>query len=112
MRRFTAAFTAILTLLVVAPATGDTLGVAVKDDVFSPKTRTVAVGDYVRFKWEGEKPHDVKFTKAPAGASKPSKCSLRTSGKCRRKLKKAGTYKYVCTIHLVSANMRGKIVVD
>ena len=54
----------------------------------------------------------MKFTKAPQGAAKPRKCSLRTSGKCKRKVEKAGVYKYVCTIHLASDNMRGRIVVE
>ena len=54
----------------------------------------------------------MKFTKAPPGASKPRTCALKTSGKCKRKVQKAGVYKYVCTIHLASDNMRGRIVVE
>ena len=112
MIRTLVAFTlAALALAIAAPALGETRGVAVKDNVFAPKARQAKVGDTIRFKWDGVNPHDVKFTSVPSGASTPRKCSLRTSGACKRKVKKAGTYKYVCTIHLVSDNMRGRIVV-
>ena len=100
-----------LILAIAAPALGETRGVAVRDNVFSPLKRTAAPGDVIRFRWSGENPHDVKFTRAPRGA-KPRTCGLKTSGACRRKVKKAGVYKYVCTIHLASDNMRGRIVVD
>ena len=84
-----------------------------KDNSFAPLARSAAPGDSIRFKWTStENPHDVKFTKVPQGADKPRKCSLRTSGKCKRKVERAGVYKYVCTIHLASDNMRGRIVVE
>jgi plastocyanin len=113
MRRLSALLLAVLGLAVAAPALGETRGVLVKDNSFAPKTLQAAAGDSVRFKWSStENPHDVKFTKVPQGASKPRTCSLKTSGKCKRKVARAGVYKYVCTIHLASDNMRGKIVVD
>ena len=111
MRSLSALLLAGLILAIAAPALGDTRGVGVNDNSFSPLKRTAAPGDVIRFKWNGANPHDVKFRKAPRGA-KPRGCSLRSSGSCRRKVKKAGVYKYVCTIHLASDNMRGRIVVD
>ena len=111
MRRLLSAALAGLLLAIAAPAVGETRKVAVKDNKFAPVARSAAPGDVIRFKWNGANPHDVKFTKAPRGA-KPRKCGLRTTGKCRRKVAKAGVYKYVCTIHLQSDNMRGRIVVD
>jgi len=113
MRRLSAIALAAVGLAVAAPALGETRGVAVKDNTFSPGARQASPGDVIRFKWSStENPHDVKFTRVPQGADKPSRCSLRTSGKCRRKVKRAGVYKYVCTIHLASDNMRGRIVVE
>jgi plastocyanin len=100
-----------LTLAIAATAIGETRGVAVKDNSFGPKARSAAPGDVIRFNWNGVNPHDVKWTKAPRRA-KPKNCALKTSGSCRRKVKKAGVYKYVCTVHLASDNMRGRIVVD
>jgi len=113
MRRLTAALVGVVALAVAAPAGGATLGVAVKDNVFAPVKKEASAGDFIRFNWaQSDNPHDVKFTKAPQGASKPRKCSLRSSGTCKRKVKKSGTYRYVCTLHLESDNMRGRIVVD
>ena len=112
MRRLSILALAILGLAIAAPALGDTRKVAVKDNVFSPAARTAAPGDVIRFKWSGENPHDVKWKKVPQGAQKPRGCSVRTSGTCKRKVEKAGVYKYVCTIHLVSDNMRGRVVVE
>ena len=87
--------------------------VSVQDNYFSPKTTRIKSGDRVRFEWSrAENPHDVKFTKVPSGATKPRTCSLRTSGACRRRFGKPGTYRYVCTIHLASDDMRGKVVVE
>ena len=113
MRRLTLALVCAAALVAAAPAGGATLGVAVKDNAYAPKALQASVGDKVRFSWaNANNPHDVKFTKAPGGAQKPSKCSLRSSGTCKRTVKKSGTYRYVCTIHLASDNMRGRIVVD
>lgn len=111
MRALSAFVLAGLILVVAAPALGETRAVAVKDNVYSPKARSADPGDAIRFRWNGENPHDVKWTRAPRGA-KPRGCGLKSSGSCRRKVRKAGVYKYVCTIHLASDNMRGRIVVN
>ena len=112
MRRLTLILIGAAALVGAAPAGGATRAVSVEDNVFAPKVRQAAVGDYIRFSWaKAENPHDVKFTRAPRGARKPRTCSLRSSGRCRRRVKKAGTYRYICTIHLASDNMRGRIVV-
>lgn len=112
MRVFVALAAAALSLI-AAPATADTRGVKVKDNFFSPVPKTAAPGDTIRFKWSGENPHSVKFTKVPRGAGKPASCKIKVEGRCKRKLKKAGTYRYKCTIHGDAADrMRGRIVVD
>jgi plastocyanin len=111
MRSLSAILLSGLILGIAAPALGETRGVAVKDNSFAPKRANAAPGDSIRFAWDGQNPHDVKFTKAPRGA-KPRNCALKSSGSCKRKVKKAGVYRYVCTIHLQSDNMRGRIVVD
>ena len=99
--------------LVAAPATADTRSVKLNDNFFSPVPQTAAKGDTMRFKWLGENPHSVKFTKVPSGAEKPSSCKIKTEGKCERKLKKAGTYRFKCTIHGDTEDkMRGRIVVE
>jgi plastocyanin len=105
--------TALLAVVAAAPlADATTRSVAVRDSFFSPATKTVKKNDIVRFSWaRADAPHNVKFTKVPRGAKKPRSCGTRSSGTCKRKLARRGTYRYVCTLHLASDNMRGKVVV-
>jgi plastocyanin len=96
-----------LALLVAAvaavPASGAaTRSIAVKDDVFSPKAATVAKGTTVVWRWQGDSPHNVVVTSGPVRF----KSVVQRSGTFRRRLTRAGTYRYVCTIH---AGMRGTI---
>jgi len=78
--------------------------IAVDDDYFSPRSTRVRRGGLVTFVWRGERRHDVLFTSAPRRA-KPKNCRLQRTGRCTRRLRKAGTYRYLCTLH---ANMTGK----
>lgn len=112
MRRAALALAALV-LIAAAPGDPEVRKVAVKDNFFSPVPKTAAAGDTIRFKWSGENPHSVKFTRVPKGAEKPASCRIKVEGKCERKLRKAGTYRYKCTIHHDTADkMRGRIVVD
>jgi plastocyanin len=103
-----------LVLIAAAPAAPDTRAVKVKDNYFSPQKRSAEAGDVIRFKWvNAYNPHTVKFTRVPGGAKKPASCKVRVTGKCERKVKKAGVYYFKCTIHGDTADkMRGRIVVD
>ncbi len=58
-------------------------------------TVTVSKGTKVRWVWKGKSLHNVKVTKGPAKFGSPSK----TSGSFAKRLKRAGTYKIVCTVH-------------
>ena len=84
--------------------------ISVRDNFFSPRSRTVARGTKVTWRWRGSNAHNVKFRKVPSGASKRGS-STQSSGRFARSLTKKGTYKYVCTIHLSSDGMRGTITV-
>ena len=81
--------------------------IAVKDNFFKPKSKSFSKPTSVTWKWKGHRKHNVFFTKAPKGA-KPKRCGTRKSGSCTRKLKKAGTYRYVCTIH---GSMTAKVTI-
>lgn len=83
-----------------APAIGAGKTVRVKDDFFSPKTLNVSKGTTVTWRWTGDNPHDVKF--------KSFRSPVKTSGTYSHKFKKAGTFKYLCSIH---SGMTGKVVV-
>jgi plastocyanin len=67
---------------------------------FKPKAITVHKGATVHWKWNSNAPHNVTFS-----AKKHSKTGSSISYK--RTFKKAGTYRYVCTIH----GFHGKVVV-
>ena len=97
--------------LIALPAGAATETVTIDDYKFGPKKQTVTKGDRVRYEWAGDADHNVTFRKAPKGAKKPKKCGDRNSGSCRRKFRKVGTYRYVCTIHELSDGMKGRVVV-
>jgi plastocyanin len=67
---------------------------------FKPKTVTVHKGATVHWKWSSNALHNVTFS-----AKKHS--ATGNSGSYKRTFKKAGTYRYVCTVH----GFRGKVVV-
>jgi plastocyanin len=91
-------------LVVAGPALSKHKSLEVDDNYFvekgKPHTVTVHVGDTVEWEWEDDavNPHNVTVVKAPKGAKK-FHSKTQTSGSFEKKLKKAGTYKIVCTIH-------------
>ena len=67
----------------------------VDDNVFKPKSATVAKGTTVTWDWIGEAPHNVVVVTGP----QKFRSAVQTTGTFKQKLTKAGTYKIVCTIH-------------
>jgi plastocyanin len=98
MRRLIVGIVAALTL-VILPAAGSTSAAAksvkVLDNAFKPKQLTVAKGTRVKWKWTGALAHNVTVVKGPVSFASPTQ----TSGTFSKKMKKAGTYKLVCTLH-------------
>jgi plastocyanin len=88
-----------------------TRSVSVRDDFFSPKRRTIASGDRVRWVWREDNPHNVRFRRVPNGASKRPGSTTKSSGTFVRKFRRRGTYRYVCTIH-EDAGMTGSVKVE
>lgn len=80
--------------------------IAVKDDVFSPKRTTVSKDTLVTWRWQGDNPHNVKSR----GTKRFKSSQTKTSGTHRVRFTKAGTYRYVCTIH-EDDGMTGTIIV-
>jgi plastocyanin len=78
----------------VLPATAAT-SISVKDDVFSPKTRTVTKNTTVTWRWTGKAPHNVTVVKAPV----KFRSTTKTSGTYKKKMTRTGTYRLTCTIH-------------
>lgn len=67
---------------------------------FKPKALTVHKGATVHWKWSSNAPHNVTFSAKKSSATG-------SSGSYKRTFKKAGTYRYICTVH----GFRGKVVV-
>jgi plastocyanin len=88
-------------LAVAAPAMSKHKSLEVDDNYFvekgKPRTVTAHVGDTVEWEWEDDavNPHNVTVKKGPVKFHSKTK----TSGTFEKKLKKAGTYKIICTIH-------------
>jgi plastocyanin len=80
--------------------------VLVKDDLFSPSSKTIRKGSTVTFKWKGKSVHDVV---AKRGSKTVFRISLRTKGTVSKRFSKAGTYKLICSIH--TPNMKATIKV-
>lgn len=79
--------------------------VHIKDIDFSPHRLTIKRGTTVKWTFEDQDtPHNVRSR----GSKKFTGSQTKQSGSYSFRFTKAGTYNYVCTIHL---NMKGKIVV-
>ena len=100
---------ALAAFLTAVPASGggsgpegtasETSSVSVRDDFFSPKSRSVSRGDTVSWRWRRtDNPHNVRFRKVPSGTRKGGS-STKSSGRFSRTFRKSGRYTYVCTIH-------------
>jgi plastocyanin len=97
-------------LVVAGPAASKRKSIEVDDDYFvadgKPRTVTVKKNDTVVWEWEGTNPHNVTVTKGPVKFHSKDK----TSGTYTKKVRKAGTYRIVCTIHAPAMRMRLKVV--
>ena len=81
--------------------------IAVKDNVFAPKKVTVSKNTLVTWRWASDSDaHDV----VSRGTKKFASSKIKSSGTHRYRFKKAGTYKYVCTLH-DDQGMTGQVVV-
>jgi plastocyanin len=80
--------------------------VAVLEDIdFTPGTLRIARGDSVRWVWKDDPtPHNVRSR----GTNRFQGSGTRTAGSHRVRFNRAGTYRYVCTVHI---GMDGRIVV-
>lgn len=81
--------------------------ITVKDNLFSPKKVTVGKNTLVTWRWASDAgKHDV----VSRGARKFKSSSIKDGGVHRYRFTKAGTYRYVCTLH-GDKGMTGQVVV-
>jgi plastocyanin len=86
-----------------AGARHKTVTIGVKDDFFSPATKTVKKGTKLKFVWNGKDLHNVIASGAATAHSK-----LQKTGTYSFTAAKKGTIKLVCEIH---SEMTGTITV-
>ena len=97
---------ALVTALLFAaalPASAATSSVSMVDSAFEPASKTVAVGDTVKWRNDGELPHEVSSSAFSSGNVDPDKSWSWTATK-------AGTFSYVCRYH-ESSGMKGTLTV-
>ena len=110
MLRKLAAVAATATLgvaVAVVPAqAGSSKTVAVKNNAFSPTSVKIRKGGKVTWRWtQGGVPHNV----TPASGGAGSKTSSKKGFTFTKAFPKAGTFKYVCTIHPAAMKMTVKV---
>ncbi len=104
-----------------ADASAVTKKISVLDNYFAQvgkdenaNSTTIEKGDSVSFRWSesNSAPHDVSFTKVPDGVRKKNSGeAVAQRSKFNYTPPKTGTYRYVCTIHVSTDSMKGKIIV-
>ena len=79
--------------------------VTLRDIAFAPKSLSVARGTTVTFTWRDD---DTAHNVVSKGAKRFTPIGVRSTGSRSRTFSKAGTYRYVCTLH---PGMAGRITV-
>ena len=96
-------------LVAAAPAAAATRNVKIGDDYYvrpgSPPTVTVYRGTTVRWNWRGNRQHNVVAQSGPSSFQS----ALKRSGSYRRKMRRVGTYRIVCSIHQPDMAMRLRV---
>jgi plastocyanin len=89
----------VVLLAAAAPASAATRNVKIGDDYFvragSAPTVSVTKGTTVQWNWRGTHPHNVLVRSGPSSFQS----AVKRSGSYRRKMRRRGTYKIVCSIH-------------
>ncbi|HEU4904497.1 MAG TPA: plastocyanin/azurin family copper-binding protein [Solirubrobacterales bacterium] len=98
MRRTPIVALVLIVSLVFASEAMAATTVRLGDNFFAPSSKTIARGAKVRFKWIGNRPHNVKKRRGPGGGFK-SRTTSRRGVNFAKKFRKRGAYKLICTIH-------------
>ncbi len=96
------------------PVDGDTRTVGVVDDKFEPDDLTIKAGDSIDWVWSNDNAnaHNVTFVDGPGNLTDTDKYNLTTPNSpsvqysFKRRLSKAGTYDFICTLHSTVMNMK------
>ena len=90
------ALAALATTLAAVPAVAATTrSVRVDDNVFRPSTLSANRGDTIRFRFVGDRMHNVRRVSGPSFRT----VGTRDSGSVSRRVTRRGTIRLVCTLH-------------
>ena len=99
----------VLALVLAAPAAAARKNVKVADDYYvragSPPTVTVTRGATVKWNWRGRRQHNVVVRRGPVYFQS----ALKRSGSYSRTMRRAGTYRIICSIHAPDMAMTLKV---
>jgi plastocyanin len=73
--------------------------VSVKDDFFSPKSKSVAPGGSITWLWRGKSEHNVTGMTRSGRVVFRSKTTKRKGYRYTKRFSKAGSYRVICTLH-------------
>jgi plastocyanin len=105
MRKLT--LTALLALTAMAGG-AQAATIKVGDNFFNPSGKTVSAGTKVKFKWVGNRRHNVVKTSGP-GRSLASGVTSSRGVHLAKRFGKRGTYKFICTLHPREMRFRLKV---
>ena len=109
MRKLLVAALLVVPAIFAAQALAATRSVKIGDDYFVRKgsvpTVTVKKGTRVTWHWRGKDTHNLTVTKGPV----KFRSSYKDSGSFSRKMRRAGTYTIVCTIHAPDMKMKLRV---
>ena len=97
-----------LTALPLLGGTASAATVRLGDNFFAPSSKTVRSGAKVRFKWAGNRRHNVTKGRGPGGFF-ASTTTNRDGVRFAKKFRKRGVYRLYCTLH--PTEMRMKLIV-
>jgi plastocyanin len=99
----------VLALVLAAPAAAATKNVKIGDDYYvragSAPTVTVTKGTTVKWNWRGRRQHNVVVQRGPVHFQS----ALKRSGSYSRTMRRAGTYRIICSIHAPDMAMTLKV---
>lgn len=78
------------------------------DNFFKPKKKKVDAGTKVKFKWIGDNPHNVTKKRGP-GRAFASETTSERGVNFKKRFRKSGKYKLICTIHPDTMRMKLKV---
>jgi plastocyanin len=87
---------------------GSATTVKLGDNFFKPKRKAIAKNTKVRFKWIGTNPHNVTKVRGP-GRNFASDTTSAPGVNFKKRFRKRGRYKLICTVHPDQMRMRLRV---